>query len=373
MADGSPQERAYLALRDDDATYFGRKWLPGDIFAAVIKPYLSSPYRARVPTVGELVPGASYILSELPVREQRYSPLATMNARGEFVVSHLDVSLEARAVQLHGAYNFASVMPCPELPGWRPAPERYVIAFSASQVAICELHTSMIGGSKYTIRIRHTDAPVDAVDVARLEHTNSRDVMTHIFSNGDGVLYVSDCDHSFAVTPIITRYTLSDDRTVRRWIVDKFFHSEHCTGVFCATANFICIQSPGAHSVYALPSERANWGDLVNISPLMIGRLIYAWYTTQSVSLDSVGNLFGVSMWPDSLEVWSYACDSKTRHVLAKTEKHDYRNPLYRPLPVLHPSGRIFIVHERMLDNGKRAVCAQELEREEKYDGELVK
>ena len=369
----SPHELAYIALHNELYTYISRGVLPGDLFQ-MIMPYLRPPYRSRIPAAGDkLRNGTCHFVSEIEGHSYRCSPLATTNARGEFIISQREAVLCVNVVQLHGAYEFSCLMQPDEEDNWPFIHQRCIIAFSATHVAVCQLRANHTKDQKYSILIRRTDGVAGATGVV-IEQRAHRDGVPGsarcmpIVSNGDGTLYVSDYFGLISPRAAITRYRLGNHIPGRGWICDQFLCPTAHGYVYCATGDFICVRDRGQYTVYRLPAEvkQAKFTDApTELDQFMVGLPEPAHH---SLCLDSTGGMLVIDVRADHFNIWSRELGADTHHVLMTAECDypvlDGHGEFCRPIPVLHPSGRIFVVHERKSADGDRGVYAQELVKE---------
>lgn len=331
---------------------------------------------ANVPTGNiKLRKDKRHYACELPPREIRCHPMATMNVRGALIITRPATEpLDFAVVQLHGdeEQTFSTQVPHVEQDLWPLVAARYVIAFSATHVAVCAVlgdKTEKL--AKYSISIRPISEPqsVDSIlieqeaDPWSLCHSDA----TPVVSNGDGTLYTSDFIGPNRSVAVLTRYRL-DNSKKRGWVCDTFSWMYSRGSIYCAAGDFVCMKDDGESIVFKLPAEIDQVNHRLRLHDFKVGGTYADYYSNHSLCLDVVGNALGVDVRSDHFSVWSYELATGTKRVLTTIAQDDFvRHHLgefRRPRPVIHPSGRIFIMHEGSLQEGRRMVCAQELVKE---------
>ena len=371
----SPHMRVYLSFRDDHETYFGRHLLPLDIFIMIEK-HIDPPYAARAP-VGKLKQGDAFYVAAMEPYERRHAPMATMNIRGELVVSLQKGDVEAQIAQVHGAYQRR--FPAPFVPRgkWPNTEQHYAIAFSATHFAVCTLR-SKDDQTKWSIAIRPAENILADPHVC-IEHvTNSTPMLvaqSPIVSNGDGTLYITELGLSDAPSTIY-QYRLDSSSDVG-YTNTLFVCAIPYQRTHCATGDFICVKSEhgprSGFTVYELPKEPHMDGALADIAPYIRCFVPYVAKGTPTVGplpktsacLDSVGNLFGIDIYPGWFDLWTCTIADGCFHNLGTFNINSkICRPVelqYTPQIVLHPSGRIFVLYQELYGAGRHSVQAQEL------------
>lgn len=362
----SPQAHAYLALRGDGATYVGKGLLPSDIFFSIILPYVSPPSRAFVPTT-PLMLGPCHHLADINISNYSpilHAPLSSINEQGDIIIPRQGANFSEPAtvvVQLDDRLSRY------ETDGhWVDGTDvpfaHYAIAFSATHVAVC----SMIGlrGSvrrAYRIRIWRNDAGPEDSHCAYIEHQIPRQATYDnvcacpVISNGSGTLYITQFSTDYETSAVILRYRLNEHGL---FVHDSFTCDTPHAGAYWAAGDFLCVAA-GYTYTYRIPHEIVD-GNVSALDPWRVLKIRNNSYlphdgcgdpfmSFQHMCIDADGSLLVVE---DYQNQWALRrIDGQTGVVtelgyvdrpngfIARAEG-DFR----AARPLLHPSGRIFIV-----------------------------